>query len=31
MKRVNEGKILGSYDESGQIFQEYTSYDEVNE
>ena len=31
MKKVSAGEIPGSCDESGQIFQDYSSYDEVNE
>ena len=31
MKKVTAGEIPRSYDESGQIFQEYSPYDEVNE
>lgn len=31
MKKVSAGKLQGSCDESGQIFQDYSSYDEVNE
>lgn len=31
MKKVSAGEIPGICDESGQIFQDYSSYDEVNE